>query len=348
MLPTGGPFVSEPVARVLGKPWSNQAMLARVRAAYLGAEADWPLTERRIGALWRLCGTEVRTLEEDAPSPVAEHAARCARELLAREGVAAHEVDLVVHGDLVREVYEPATAAEVADRVGAHGALPLDVSSACASAVLAIQDVVARMAVDPDLRVALVTTATLSAGHVRYDLHGPDDVDTLGAGLTLGNAASAMLVTRARPAREAGWGEVVALHAAGLPAHQALCRAPIGGAFVSHGAELFALARHVPAHFEALCARAGWRTDEVDAWWLHQPSHRALRDLARMAGIPPARVPLHHGAHGNCAASAVPLVWAAEAALGRVRPGARVVLSAAASGFVVAGVALRMCGAPSL
>lgn len=335
--------VGVPVARTVGRPWDNERMLARVCAAFTGDAAAWTRTERRIRALWQLCGTQVRTLEEDAPTPLAGHVVPLAREALDGAGIAPGDVDLLVHGDLARERYEPATAAGVADALGAHAALPVDVSSACASWVLAVHDVLGRMALDPDIRVALVTTATLTAGHLRYAMAGPEDVDTLGAGLTLGNAASATLIVRAALARgHTAWSVPRAVHAAGLPVHHALCDAPVGGHFTSRGAELFALARHVPGHLAALSARAGWRADAVDVWALHQPSTRALRDLARAAGVAPDRMPSFHAVHGNCAASAVPLAWATLAVQGRCPPRACVGLSAAASGFVMAGLAVEM------
>jgi 3-oxoacyl-[acyl-carrier-protein] synthase-3 len=341
--PLGALRVGVPVARTVGRPCDNGRILARVRAAFTGDDAAWTRTERRILALWQLCGTQLRTLEEDAPTPLAVHVVPLAHEALARAGLGAGDVDLLVHGDLARERYEPATAAGVADALGAHAALPVDVSSACASWVLAVHDVLGRMTLDPHVRVALVTTATLTAGHLRYAMAGPGDVDTLGAGLTLGNAASATLIVRAPLARgDTVWSVPRALHAAGLPAHHALCDAPVGGHFTSRGAELFALARHVPGHLAALCARAGWPMPEVDAWALHQPSTRALRDLARAVGVAPDRMPSFHAEHGNCAASAVPLAWATLAARGRCPPGARVGLSAAASGFVMAGLAVEV------
>ncbi len=312
-------------------------MLARVRARYRGDADGWSPLARRLTALWKICGTDVRTLEEDAALPLAPHAADVARTLLARESIDTADLDVLVHADIAREVYEPATAAAVADVLGAHRALPYDLTSACAGAVLGLQDAAGRMALDGSLRHVVVTTATLTAGHLRTDLQSPGDVDTLGAGLTLGNAASAMLLTR-DPGGPGG--RLVAIHAAGLPAHRDLCEAPIGGHFRSDGAALFALARHVPGHLRALCDRAGWDVDAVDLWVCHQPSNRVLREVARALRVDPARMPGLHHLHGNCAASAVPLALAHLAAEGRLRPGGRVVLTTAASGFVMAGVAL--------
>lgn len=330
-----------PVARLLGRRWDNDAMLARVRATYRGDEAGWVPLARRISALWKLCGTDVRTLEEDAALPLAPHAVGAARALLAREALAADDVDVVVHTDIAREVYEPATAAAVADVLGAHRALPYDLTSACAGAVLGLQDAAARMVLDDGLRHVVVTTATLTAGHLRTDLQSPEDVDTLGAGLTLGNAATAMLLAR-DPGGQGG--RIVAMHAAGMPAHRALCEAPVGGHFRSDGAALFALARHVPGHLRALCDRAGWDVTDVDLWVCHQPSNRVLREVARALGVDPARMPGLHHLHGNCAASAVPLSLAHLAAEGRLAPGHRIILTTAASGFVMAGVALTWEG----
>jgi 3-oxoacyl-[acyl-carrier-protein] synthase III len=339
--PLDGLRLRMPVARLLGRAWDNEAMLARVRASYRGDEEGWRRLAGRLTALWKICGTDVRTLEETAALPLAPHAAGVARVLLTRESIGPGDLDVVIHADIAREVYEPATAAAVADTLGAHRALPYDVTSACAGAVLGLQDAAGRMVLDDSLRHVLITTATLTDGHLRTDLQSADDVDTLGAGLTLGNAATAMLLTR--DAAGPG-GRIVAMHAAGLPAHRDLCAAPVGGHFRSDGAALFALARHVPGHLRTLCDRAGWDVGDVDLWICHQPSNRVLREVAHALGVDPGRMPGLHHVHGNCAASAVPLALAHLAAEGRVRAGQRVVLTTAASGFVMAGVALTWEG----
>lgn len=331
-------WLAAPTALLPGRRVDNAEIVRRVRESYTGDADGWPGVERRIRSLFRICGSEWRWLEEEAPLPLAGHAARAAREALANVGVAPADVDFVLYGCIAREYYEPATAAEVAALVGANRAMPLDVTTACAGALVAMQDLVGRMAMDDAIRVGLVTTATLTPGHIRYRLDSPDDVADYGAGLTLGNAATATVLTRTKPA--AG-GRIVGLLAEGYPEHHALCRAPVGGHFVSQGVEIFALARHLPGHVQRLCDRVGWSRQDVDLFVSHQPSNRVLYELARAMEVDPARIPQLHAVYGNTAASAVPLALSHLVKEGRLQPGMKVVLATAASGFVMASLALE-------
>ena len=50
----------------------------------------------------------------------------------------ATEIDLLIYGGIAREAFEPATAAEVAGRLGARPLHALDVTCACAGLVEAL------------------------------------------------------------------------------------------------------------------------------------------------------------------------------------------------------------------
>ncbi|MFZ5478805.1 MAG: 3-oxoacyl-ACP synthase III family protein [Myxococcota bacterium] len=330
-------WLSAPATRLLGSAVDNEGVLARVRARFQGGDKEWDRVERRIRSLWRICGTERRHLADESDEALGVHAAAVAELALAEAGLAARDLDLVLYGSIARSYYEPATAAEVASRIGAARAMPLDVTSACAGAVLAAQDVVGRMAMDPALSHALVCTATMTGRHVTYGLRDADDVDVYGAGLTLGHAATAMLLTRSPTPR---CGRVVGVLSEGIPEHWALCRAPVEGVFESDGVRIFALSRHVPAHARRLCDRVGWRIPDVDLFVAHQPSNRVLQDMARGLEVDASRVPQLHGLFGNTADSAVPLALRHLVDAGVVRPGMKMILSTAASGFVMASLAV--------
>lgn len=330
-------WISAPAVRLPKQAVGNDEMIARVKARFRGTDAEFDRVERRIRSLFRACGSETRYLEEEAPTPLAGHAAAAATDLLTARGLTAADLDLILYGSIAREYFEPATAAEVAGRLGADAAMAYDVTAACAGSLVAIQDAVARFAVDDSLRRALVVTATMTAGHIQYDIPDTDAVTYLGAGLTLGNAATALLLTR-EPLP--GSGRVVAMHAQGMSRHHELCRAPVGGHFVTDGPELFALARHLPGHVKGLCDRAGWTPGDVDLYVSHQPSNAVLRGICGALEVPAERMPQLHGVFGNCAASSVPLALDHLVRAGRVRNGDKLVLAAAASGFVMASLAV--------
>jgi len=321
---------------------TNDDVLRLVRAEFRGTEEEWGPVNRRIRSLLRACGTDRRHWEAN-PLPLAGHAARASAEALTTAGLSPDTVDLVLYGSLAREYFEPATASEVALLLGANRALALDVTAACAGSLLAIQDFVARAAVDDDLRTGLVCTSTMTPpGFVKYGIQTPEEVALLGAGLTLGNAATAMTLTRERPA--AGGGRVKAMLAEGLSEHHNLCRADIHGHFVSDGPAIFALARHIPGLVRRVCARAGWEVADVDVFVSHQPSNSVLRAISGALELEPDMIPGLHSLYGNCAESSVPIALRHAIRNGRVAPGKKVVLTAAASGFVMASIAVEWEG----
>ncbi len=331
-------WLAAPVVRLPAQVRTNDDVLGLVRAEFRGTEDDWGRVNRRIRSLLRACGTDRRHFEP-APLPLAGHAAAAAADALERHGVTPQAVDLLIYASFAREYFEPATASEVAMRLGADRALAIDVTAACAGSLLAIQDFVARAAVDDGIRTGLVCTASVTPpGYVQYAIQTPEEVAHLGAGLTLGNAAAGIVLTRdQRPAS----GRIRAMLAESMSAHHDLCRAPIHGHFTSDGVAIFALGRHMPPHVHRLCARAGWDIHDVDLFVSHQPSNSVLRGMAAALEVDPARMPQLHGIHGNCAESAVPLTLHHLLAEGRVRPGAKLVLAAAASGFVMASLAVE-------
>jgi 3-oxoacyl-[acyl-carrier-protein] synthase-3 len=329
-------WVSPPKVWFPSTVLTNEDILGRVRAAFTGDEAERIKLERRIRSLWRACQTDRRAWSDQALS-VAPTGAIPAQALLDAHGLTGEDLDLVTFASFAREYYEPATAAELAAAIGAPRALAYDTMMACAGTILSIQQIAGHAAITPRFRRALISTATIShPGHVTYALQQAADVDMLGAGLTLGHAASALMVSRERPV--GGGGRVVATLAEGLSEHHALCRAPVHGHFVSDGVAMFALAYQLPDHWRRVMAPVGWDISDVDLFVAHQPSDTLLRGVARVCKVPNERVAMVHHAIGNCAESSVPAALDRMLAEGRLKPGMKVVLSAAASGFAMATV----------
>lgn len=334
-------YLSAPAIRLPTTVLTNEDVLGRVRERFRGTEGEWKSLSRLIRYVFRLCGTEVRYMEETAPKPVADHSVVAARELLSSYGVDPAELDLVVYGSIARDYYEPATATEVAGKLGAHGALSIDVAAACAGAMVSVQDVAARFAIDDTLRLALVCTSSITDRWLSYDLQTAEDVDLMAAGLTIGNAASAMLISRS-PLRPGG--RILAVHSQGLPAHHDLCRAPIDGVFRSQSSALFGLAEHTPPHIRQTLSRVGWSVEDVDLFVFHQPSNRVLREIASNLGARPEQMPQIHGIYGNTESSAVPLTFHHLLREGVIRPGMKLLFGTAAAGFVMSTAAVDWRG----
>lgn len=312
----------------------NDAVLRRVRESFRGPAADWELVEQGIRYVFERCNTQVRYVEPDARLSPGEFASRAASSCLWQNGVEAAEVDLLVYGGIAREAFEPATASEVAGRLGAKPLHALDVTCACAGLVEALHVVAGYFALHEELTTALVCAGELMRDHISYDIQSVEDVATRAAGLTLGNAAAAILVTR--EPLPGGSARLVDIRHKTLSQHYDLCTAPIDGHFMSRSKELFALAVHVPPEVRGLIDFAGWSPTDVDHYILHQPSEAILKRVFGELGARPEACVHTHSLFGNTASTSWAVALDHRLKHGTVNNGDKLVIASAASGFTIA------------
>jgi len=312
----------------------NDAVLKRVRESFRGAAADWEPVEQGIRYVFERCNTQVRYVEPDAMLSPGEFASRAATSCLWQNGIEASEVDLLVYGGIAREAFEPATASEVAGRLGAKPLHAIDVTCACAGLVEALHVVAGYFALHEELTTALVCAGELMRDHISYDIQSVEDVATRAAGLTLGNAAAAILVTR--EPLPGGSARLVDIRHKTLSQHYDLCTAPIDGHFMSRSKELFALAVHVPPEVRGLIDFAGWSPTDVDHYILHQPSEAILKRVFGELGARPEACVHTHSLFGNTASTSWAVALDHRLKHGTVTNGDKLVIASAASGFTIA------------
>jgi 3-oxoacyl-[acyl-carrier-protein] synthase-3 len=329
--------VSRPAVITPDAALDNDAVIARVREAFRGPASEWGTVEQGIRYVFDRCNTQVRYVEPDFLLSPGEFAARAATACLWENGVDASEVDLLVYGGIAREAFEPATAAEVAGRLGAKPLHAMDVTCACAGLVEALHVVAGYFALHDELRTALVCAGELMRDRVSCDIQSLEDVTVRAAGLTLGNAAAAILVTR--EPLPAGSARLVGFRHKTLSEHYGLCRAPVEGHFVSHSKELFALAVHVTPEIRSVVNAAGWSPHDVDHYVFHQPSEAILeRVFDELGARPEARVHTH-SLFGNTASTSWAVALDHRLKHGAVNSGDKIVVASAASGFTVVAAA---------
>lgn len=199
MLP--GLFFSRPATALPETAVDNETVLCRIRESFRGKAADWPPIEQAIRYVFDRCNTKIRYLEpSDSLSPGA-FAAHAAQACLDENGVAAGDLDLVIYGGIARDAFEPATAAEVAGRLGAKPLHAFDVTCACAGLIEAMHVAAGYFALHDDISTALICAGEITRDRVAYDMQSVQDVALGVAGLTIGNAAAALLITRTSLAR---------------------------------------------------------------------------------------------------------------------------------------------------
>ncbi len=320
------PGVSFPAVAV-----DNAEIIRRVREQYRGAESEWPHIKTAIEHMFGLCNTRQRFLEPDRNARVADYAVAAARRCLEVNGASLDEVDLVICGGIARQYFEPATAMEVAAKLGLKRTHAFDVTTACVGHLEAVQTAAAYLALHQDYRSALICTAELSGSYLSYDIQTVRDLSKKFAGLTIGNAAACMLLRRT-PWPDGGI-HLLGIDSHTVPDHWDLCQVPIDGTLTSSSAELMRLRKLIPPVLTRFLAQVGWSPNQVDHYVLHQPSESVIRQILESVDAHPDKAIYCHHRYGNTASASVGVSYHRLLEEREPQPGDKIVLGSAAAGF---------------
>jgi len=113
-------YLSRPSVVLPEQRLDNEEVLCRIRSNFRGDEAVWPVIETGVRTVFAKCNSQFRYIEANQERGPGEFAALAVQNCLESNGVAARDVDLLIYGGIAREYFEPATAMEVAARVGSR------------------------------------------------------------------------------------------------------------------------------------------------------------------------------------------------------------------------------------
>ncbi|WP_231978147.1 beta-ketoacyl-ACP synthase 3 [Streptomyces sp. TLI_053] len=290
-------------------------------APRLGVTPDW--IARRTG-IHRRARAATGTSTADLATEAAELA-------LAQRPDPDMEVDALIVATITPDRRCPATAPEVAARLGLAGIPAFDIAAACTGLLYALQ-----------IASALIRSAThrgvlvIAADRIP-SLVDPDDRTTAPL---FGDGAAALLLRAGQPHEHGALGPVV-LGADGR--HADTVSVEHGGFMAMHGPQMFQHAvTHLAAGAERALAAAGWSLAGVDRFVPHQANTRITDAVARRLGLDEHRILDLIADTGNTSAASIPLALSAALAEGRVRPGQRLLLSAAGAGLTW-GAATLLC-----
>lgn len=335
-------FFSRPATVLPETAVDNDAALQHLHESFRGSPAEWEQIEAGVRWVFDRCNTKLRYLEGDDTLSPGEFASRAAAACLEENGVAATDVDLLIYGGVARDAFEPATATEVGGRLGATPVIAMDVTCACAGLIEAMHVAAGYFAMHDEINTALICSGEITRDRITYDLQTMEDVMVGVAGLTLGNAAAALLITR--EPLSTGGARLTAITHQTLPENWALCRAPVDGHFMSQSKELFALSVHVVPLIRELLAGPGWSSEEIDHYAFHQPSEAVLERIFAELGAKPQACVHTHSLFGNTASTAWALALDYRLRNGTVQNGDKIVIGSAAAGFtMVAAAAEWVC-----
>ncbi|MER5600692.1 beta-ketoacyl-ACP synthase III [Streptomyces sp. NPDC002265] len=282
---------------------------------------------------WIRSRTGIRTRHMvSAGTATSDLAVEAGRRALKSAGEAA--VDAVVLATTTPDRPCPATAPEVAARLGVGTVPAFDVAAVCSGFLYALASAAGLIASATADRVLVIAAEAFTT------IIDPQD---RGTAVIFADGAGAVVLRAGTPAEPGALGPMV-LGSDGE--HRDLIEVPAGGSrrraphapgeqyFRMRGRDTYrhAVERMTAASGQAL-ARAGWTTEQVDRLAAHQANARILDTVAERLGIPAERQLTNIAYLGNTGGASVPLLLADAAADGRLRPGHRVLLTAFGGGL---------------
>ena len=276
---------------------------------------------------WILSRTGIRERRRAGPDErITDYAIRAGEAALARAGVAAAAVDLVIVATMTPDELTPNTAPLVAHGLGATRAGAFDVGAAC-TAFLSGLALGAGQIESARADTVLLVGADFITRITDYEDRrtAPLFADAVGAvvlglgGAGLGKVGPIVLGS------DGSHGEtIIATH------KERKLR--------MDGLEVFrnAVARMSEVTLQAV-SRAGLTLDQIDLFVYHQANARITRSLGERLGLAPERVVDCIETLGNASAATLPVALAVAERDGRLRPGMRVLVSAFGAGFTWGG-----------
>ena len=284
---------------------------------------------------WIVERTGIRERRIAAPEEaLSDLALPAARQALEDAGIAGSDLDLIIVATVTPDMAFPATAAILADELGAHEAGAYDLSAGCTGFMYAVAQAYGMLA------GGLAQRALVVGGDVLSKIL---DWSDRGTAVLFGDGAGAVVLERVGQGGFLGF-ELGADGSGGpqlyLPAGGS--RVPATSESVAerrhfvqmNGREVFKFATRVlVASAEAVLAECGRTIEDVDVYVPHQANVRIIEYATQKLGIPDDRVVIDVDRYGNTSSGSIPLALADAKADGRLAAGRLVLMTGMGAGL---------------
>ena len=267
-----------------------------------------------------------------------------AKVCLAKRGIEASQVEVIIVATVTPDMFFPATACLVQDKLGAKGAWGFDLSAACSGFPYALQ-VGAKLVESGAHKKVMVIGADVMSSIIDYT-----DRATC---VIFGDGAGAVLL---EPCEEDEVGLVDFLHEIDGSGAAAL-NMPGGGSlnpascatvekkmhFVHQDGQVvykFAVRKMAEAS-ETILARNGVKGADLGCFIPHQANKRIILSTADRLGMPEECVVINIDRYGNTTAGTIPLAMQTALDDGRLKKGDLVLLASVGAGFTIGATLLR-------
>ncbi|MGA1981186.1 MAG: beta-ketoacyl-ACP synthase III [Acidobacteriaceae bacterium] len=271
-------------------------------------------------------------------------AAEAARNCLAKRGIAATDLEVIIVATVTPDMLFPACACLVQDKIGAKGAWGFDLSAACSGFPYALQ-MGAKLIESGMQKKVMVIGADVMSSIIDYK-----DRATC---VIFGDGAGAVLL---EPCEDGEIGMIDYFHEIdGSGAHS--LNMPGGGSLHPPTAETVAANMHVVRQdgqavykfavrkmaeaAEIVLSRHGVTGKDLACFIPHQANKRIILSTADRLGLPLERVIINIDRFGNTTAATIPLAMQTAMEEGRLKKGDLVLLASVGAGFTVGATLLQ-------
>jgi 3-oxoacyl-[acyl-carrier-protein] synthase III len=295
---------------------------------------------------WITTRTGIRERRVAAPGEAASDlAAAAGRDVLARTGTAAEDLDIVIVATATADHLFPPTAALVCDRLGAVNAGSFDLMAGCTGFIYALAQACALV------ESGLARTVLVLGGEVLTRFVDWGDRSTC---VLFGDGGGGALVVAADEETTGGF---LGFELATDGSAASLLMVPGGGgrrpsgaedyrrqeAFIQmNGREVFKFATRVMVDsVSRLLERLELSVEEIDLLVPHQANIRIIEHAVKRIGIDPGRVFNNLDRYGNTSSASIPIALTEAQDAGRLRSGALLLLVAFGAGLTWGATAVR-------
>ena len=279
----------------------------------------------------------------EAGKATSDMATEAAKQLLAQTNTDPAEIDLIVLASVTPDMFFPATACLVQDRIGAKNAWGFDLSAACSGFAYALT----------------VGAQFVGAGtHKKALVIGSDSMSRIldykdrATCILFGDGAGAVLLEPAKDGEgildfqhdiDGSGGSYLYMPGGGSlnpSTHETVDK----NMHVVHqdGSQVFKYAVRRMAELAAdLLERNGFKGDDLALVVPHQANLRIIRAMQERLGVDDSKVMVNIDRYGNTTAGTIPLGMRDAVAEGRLKKGDLVLLAAVGAGYTTGGVLMR-------
>ena len=271
-------------------------------------------------------------------------AVEAAKKCLAARGIEASELEVIIVATVTPDMFFPATACLVQDKLGAKGAWGFDLSAACSGFPYALQ-VGAKLVESGMHKKVMVIGADVMSSIIDYT-----DRATC---VIFGDGAGAVLL---EPCEEGEIGLIDYWHEIDGSGAAAL-NMPGGGSLNPPTAETVAAKMHyvhqdgqavykfavrkMAEAAEIILSRNGVEGKDLGCFIPHQANKRIILSTAERLGMPESSVIINIDRYGNTTAATIPMAMQTALEEKRLKKGDLVLLASVGAGFTVGATLLR-------